>query len=188
MESRIVKNPIEIAKDVQINITDRTVVIKGPKGQLTHQLHPFIDLVQEENSLRVVAKEIDTKSRSLLKKRSTVNALGGTTGALIKNCIKGVTEGFSKKLKLVGVGYRAQLQGKKLVLALGYSHPIEYALPESIDAAVPSPTEIMITGMDKQLVGQVAAEIRAFRSPEPYKGKGVRYADEVVQLKETKKK
>lgn len=188
MASRIIKKPIDVPNGVVITISGQMVTAKGTKGELSHQVHPFVDVKQEGESLHVSAKELKNLSRSELKKRSSIDALAGTTGALLRNCMQGVKEGFEKKLSLVGVGYRAQSQGKKLSLALGFSHPVDYALPEGITAEVPSPTEVVIKGIDKQKVGQVAAEIRAFRPPEPYKGKGVRYADEVVQLKETKKK
>lgn len=188
MVSRIIKKPITVPNGVEINIVDQLITVKGAKGQLSHQLHPFVEVMHEGEALTVKPKSTANLSRSQLRKRSTVDALAGTTGALIRNCIQGVDKGFVKTLTLVGVGYRAQLQGAKLVLALGFSHPVDYQLPEGISAKVPSPTEIEIEGIDKQKVGQVAAEIRAFRPPESYKGKGVRYKDEVVQLKETKKK
>ena len=187
MGSRITKNPIDIDKDVEVSFDGQVIAFKGPKGQLNHNIHPAVRVTEEDGKLYISEKVIGKVSRSELKKNA-VGALVGTTGALFKNYIRGVKQGFVKKLTLVGVGYRAQLNGNKLGLSLGFSHPIDYELPQGITAKVPGPTEIEINGIDKQSVGQVAAEIRAFRPPEPYKGKGVRYADEVVQLKETKKK
>ena len=145
-------------------------------GQIT--IHQAVEVKQEENVLRFAARDGATKSR----------ALAGTTRALVNNMVTGVSTGWERKLQLTGVGYRAQAQGKKLNLTLGFSHPVEYELPEGITAETPSNTEVVIRGIDKQQVGQVAAEVRAFRPPEPYKGKGVRYADEQVRRKEAKKK
>jgi large subunit ribosomal protein L6 len=173
--SRVAKNPISVPQGVDVNISGERVDVKGPKGNLSLSLHPTVRLEREENEIRVQwnsDKDI---------------AMAGTFRALVNNMVTGVSEGFQKKLTLVGVGYRANMQGSTLNLALGFSHPIEYAAPEGITIETPSQTEILVKGCDKQRVGQVAAEIRAFRPPEPYKGKGVRYADERVVRKEAKK-
>jgi len=152
--------------------------MKGSKGALSMELNPEVEVIQEENSLSVKARSAS---------RFSV-AMSGTTRSLLANMAKGVAEGFEKKLQLVGVGYRAQAQGKKLNLTLGFSHPIVYNVPDGISVETPSQTEVIVTGTDKQKVGQVAAEIRHYRPPEPYKGKGVRYVDEHVVMKEAKKK
>ena len=154
------------------------VTIKGSKGTLTHELNSEVELKQEEGSLAVAPR---SGSRFAM-------AVTGTTRSLLSNMVKGVTDGFERKLELVGVGYRAQAQGNKLNLSLGFSHPVVYEMPEGVSVETPSQTEIVVKGSDKQKVGQAAAEIRRFRPPEPYKGKGVRYSDERVQLKEAKKK
>ena len=173
--SRIAKTPIELPSGVEIKIADTEVSVKGPKGSLVQKLHPMVSVEQEDKTLTVKpASDSDIP-------------MAGTFRSLVNNMVIGVTNGFEKKLKLVGVGYRAQVQGTKLTLALGYSHPIEYTAPEGVTIEVPSQTEIVVKGCDKQKVGQVASEIRSFRSPEPYKGKGVRYFDERVVRKEAKK-
>jgi large subunit ribosomal protein L6 len=173
--SRIAKAPIELPSGVEIKIADGEVSVKGPKGNLVQKLHPNVSLEQEDNSITV--KPANDSSIPM----------AGTFRSLVNNMVVGVSDGFEKKLTLVGVGYRAQMQGDKLNLALGYSHPIEYAAPEGITIEAPTQTEVVVKGCDKQRVGQVASEIRAFRPPEPYKGKGVRYADERVVRKEAKK-
>ena len=173
--SRVAKNPIQLPGGVDINISGAQVSVKGPKGNLSLDLHPAVSLEREDNEIRVQWKT----DKDL--------AMAGTFRALVNNMVTGVSEGFQKTLKLIGVGYRAQLQGKNLNLQLGYSHPIEYVAPEGVTIETPSQTEIVISGCDKQKVGQVAAEIRSFRPPEPYKGKGVRYSDERVVRKEAKK-
>ena len=173
--SRVAKNPITLPSGVDININGSELKVKGPKGNLELNLHPSLSL--EENDGQYVVKPDSDKYL----------AMAGTFRALVNNMVVGVTDGFQKNLKLIGVGYRAQLQGNKLNLALGFSHPIEYNAPEGIKIETPSQTEIIVSGCDKQKVGQVAAEIRSYRPPEPYKGKGVRYADERVVRKEAKK-
>lgn len=173
--SRIAKNPISLPKGVELQVNGDEVSVKGPKGQLKTVLHPALKLEQEDGEWKI---RWDT-DRNV--------AMAGTFRALVANMVTGVSEGFEKKLQLVGVGYRAQAQGKNLNLTLGYSHPIDYPVPEGVAIETPSQTEITISGCDKQRVGQVAAEIRAFRPPEPYKGKGVRYANERVVRKEAKK-
>ena len=173
--SRVAKNPISLPAGVDINISGSELNVKGPKGNLALNLHPSVSL--DENDGQYLVKPDSDKYL----------AMAGTFRALVNNMVIGVSDGFQKKLKLVGVGYRAQLQGTKLNLALGFSHPIEYTAPEGIKIETPSQTEIIISGCDKQKVGQVAAEIRSYRPPEPYKGKGVRYADERVVRKEAKK-
>ena len=176
--SRIANAPVELPSGVQVNIVDGLVSVKGSNGSLDLQLHELVDIVNEDNQLKLSAKE---ESKEAV-------AMTGTFRSLVNNMVTGVSDGFEKKLELQGVGYRAKAQGKTLNLVLGFSHPIDYSLPEGVTAETPSQTEIVIKGPDKQLVGQVAAEIRKFRPPEPYKGKGVRYADERVFRKEAKKK
>ena len=163
---------------VEVKLNGQDFSVKGAKGQMAFAIHDSVVLVQEEGELKVRAKVEDKGAK----------AMAGTMRALVQNMVTGVTEGFQKKLELQGVGYRAQSQGKTLTMQLGFSHPVVYELPEGISAETPSQTEIVITGVDKQRVGQVCAEIRGFRPPEPYKGKGVRYAGEYVKRKEAKKK
>lgn len=176
--SRIAKRPLPLPKGVEVNQSSDMLKVKGPKGELTMAVNSEVVVSLEDGNANV-------KPRS--GSRFAV-AMAGTTRALINNMLTGVTGGFERKLQLVGVGYRAKVQGKKLDLTLGFSHPVVYEAPSDIDIQTPSQTEIVITGIDKQKVGQVAAEIRRYRPPEPYKGKGVRYADERVVLKEAKKK
>jgi large subunit ribosomal protein L6 len=173
--SRVASNPVAIPKGVEVNIGDAQVSIKGPKGNLELNLHPAISFEMEEGECKVRWKADKDV------------AMAGTFRALLNNMVVGVNEGFEKKLTLVGVGYRAQAQGQKLNLQLGFSHPVDYQVPAGVTVETPSQTEIVVKGCDKQKVGQAAAEIRAFRPPEPYKGKGVRYSDERVIRKETKK-
>jgi large subunit ribosomal protein L6 len=173
--SRIAKAPIELPSGVEVNIKGGQVSVKGPKGNIELQLHSAISLEQEDKEIRVKpATDSDI-------------AMAGTFRSLVNNMVIGVSDGFEKKLNLVGVGYRAQVQGNKLTLALGFSHPVIYTAPEGVTIEAPSQTELVVKGCDKQKVGQAAAEIRAFRPPEPYKGKGVRYSDERVRRKEAKK-
>jgi large subunit ribosomal protein L6 len=176
--SRIAKNPIPLPTGVEVNLAPGSITVKGPMGTLTQALTPNIRIEHADGKLKVSARD---ESRQ-------AHAMSGTTRALLANMVEGVSKGFEKRLNLVGVGYRAQAQGNKLNLSLGFSHPVEHVMPEGIKVETPSQTEIVIKGVDKQLVGQVAADVRAYRKPEPYKGKGVRYANEVVVLKETKKK
>jgi large subunit ribosomal protein L6 len=176
--SRIAKNPVPLPKGVEVALTAEVVTVKGPLGALTQAILPDVKVDKDGESL--VCRAIEG--------RTLGSAMSGTMRALLNNMVNGVTKGFEKKLNLVGVGYKAQAQGAKLNLALGFSHPIVHQMPEGIKVETPTPTEILIKGVDRQRVGQVAAEVRAYRSPEPYKGKGVRYADEVVVIKETKKK
>jgi len=176
--SRIGKSPIELPKGVEVTIAADQVSVKGPLGTLTQKLTGVVKVAKEGENL-VFAAANETYE---------ANAMSGTLRALVANMVTGVTKGFERKLTLVGVGYRAQAQGDKLNLALGFSHPVMHQMPKGIKVETPSQTEILVKGSDKQLVGKVAAEIRAVRPPEPYKGKGVRYADERVVLKETKKK
>ncbi len=171
-------NPITVPKGVEVSIQDQIVTIKGSKGSLAHQVHASVEVSTEDNVLTLVARE----------GHAGAIAQSGTARALINNMVVGVSKGFEKKLELVGVGYRAQAQGNKLNLTLGFSHPINYELPEGVSVETPSQTEVVLKGIDKQRVGQTAAEIRAFRPPEPYKGKGVKYADEHIVRKEAKKK
>jgi large subunit ribosomal protein L6 len=176
--SRVAKNPIQVPAGVDVNISGQVIAVKGSKGSLKRELHPAVMVKKENNVLTI----------SLLPEQQMHDAQAGTARALISNMVQGVSQGFERKLVLVGVGYRAQAQGKVLNLSLGFSHPIKHIMPEGVTVETPSQTEITIKGIDKQLVGQVAAEIRAYRPPEPYKGKGVRYANEVIVLKEGKKK
>jgi len=176
--SRIANNPVSIPKGVEITLSGQDVSVKGSKGNLSMTLHSLVAISQEEDRLQLKAVEGSKKSV----------ALAGTSRSLVNNMVTGVSNGFQKELELQGVGYRAQAQGKKLNLSLGFSHPVVYEVPEGIDIETPSQTQVIVKGIDKQLVGQVSAEIRAFRPPEPYKGKGVRYADEYVKRKEAKKK
>ncbi len=176
--SRVAKKPVELPQGVEFSESAGTVTVKGEKGALTLSLHGDVGVEHEGSTVSVV-----TRSNS----RAAV-AIAGTTRSLIDNMVSGVSQGFEKKLLLVGVGYRAQAQGNKLNLALGFSHPVEFTVPEGITVETPSQTEIIVKGIDKQKVGQVAAEIRGYRPPEPYKGKGVRYSDERVMIKEAKKK
>ena len=176
--SRIAKAPVDLPQGVEFSQSGTTVSIKGSKGQLSMELNSEVEIKQEDNSLTV-----SPRSGSRF-----ATAVAGTTRSLLANMAHGVSEGFEKKLELVGVGYRAKAQGNKLNLTLGFSHPVEYEVPEGISVETPSQTEVVVKGTDKQKVGQVAAEIRRYRPPEPYKGKGVRYADERVVLKEAKKK
>lgn len=176
--SRVAKEPVELPSGVDFSQSGSTLTFKGGKGTLTMELNSEVELKQDDKTLSVAPR-----SRSRFS-----TAIAGTTRALVANMVKGVSEGFEKKLELVGVGYRAQAQGKKLNLTLGFSHPVVYDVPEGITVETPSQTEILVKGADKQVVGQVAAEIRRYRPPEPYKGKGVRYSDERVVMKEAKKK
>ncbi|MEZ5542527.1 MAG: 50S ribosomal protein L6 [Pseudomonadota bacterium] len=176
--SRVAKMPVPLPKAVEITANGQQVTVKGPKGTLTHTIHDLVEMSREDAELTFSPRDESQQA----------NALAGTTRALLSNLVRGVSDGFERKLELVGVGYRAQAKGKVLNLTLGFSHPVDYELPEGITAETPSQTEILIKGCDKQKVGQVAAEIRAYRPPEPYKGKGVRYSDEVVVRKEAKKK
>jgi len=175
--SRIAKYPITIPQGVEVNINGNTVTVKGKNGEMKHQAHHLVTVIHEEGQLRFGVKNNSKPAK----------ALSGTTRALIQNLVTGVSEGFEQKLEIVGVGYRAQSQGKKLNLTLGFSHPVDFAIPEGITIETPSQTEIVVKGMDKQMVGQVAANIRSFRPPEPYKGKGVKYAGERIIRKEAKK-
>lgn len=176
--SRIANNPVQIPAGVEVNVNGQTVSVKGKNGQMSIDIHEKVNVTQNDGAIQFSGREGVSGSVSM----------AGTMRSLTNNLVIGVTEGFEKKLTLVGVGYRAQAQGNVLNLTLGFSHPVNYALPEGISIETPSQTEVTIKGMDKQKVGQVAAEIRAYRPPEPYKGKGVRYTDERVLRKEAKKK
>ena len=176
--SRIAKQPIALPSGVAVTVNAGTVAVKGAKGELRREIPAAIKVVQEGGEVQVRLED----------ESGLYHAMSGTVRALLKNMVTGVTKGFERKLTLVGVGYRAQAQGDKLNLSLGFSHPVVHQMPEGVKVETPTQTEIVIRGSDKQKVGQVAAEVRAYRAPEPYKGKGVRYSDEVVVLKETKKK
>jgi large subunit ribosomal protein L6 len=176
--SRVAKNPVNVPSGIEIKLEGSRLNVKGPKGNLEHAVHPLVKVVQEGSMLRFQRGNDSALAR----------AISGTTRALVSNMVKGVSKGFEKKLTIIGVGFRAAVQGKKLNLTLGYSHPVVYDVPSGITIECPDQTNIVVRGADKQMVGQVAADIRAFRAPEPYKGKGVRYADEHVARKEAKKK
>lgn len=176
--SRVGKSPVALPEKVEVTIAVDRISVKGPLGTLAQQLTPNVKVEKVENHLEIKVNDDSNQA----------NAISGTTRALIANMVHGVSRGFERKLMLVGVGYRAQAQGDKLNLTLGFSHPVVHQLPQGVKAETPTQTEIIIKGADKQLVGQVAADVRNYRPPEPYKGKGVRYADERIVLKETKKK
>lgn len=173
--SRVAKQPVTLPKGVEYTQNGQELVVKGPKGSLSMTLHDAVSVSSEEGSLQVTVEH------------DKHMPMAGTTRALLNNMVVGVTDGFEKKLQLIGVGYRAQAQGQKLNLTLGFSHPVDFDVPEGIAIETPSQTEVIVRGINKQQVGQVAAKIRAYRPPEPYKGKGVRYADEHVIMKEAKK-
>ncbi len=176
--SRIGKLPVAIPDGVKANVEGQRVVTSGPKGELEVTLVDDVNVEVTNDGIKVTPNDMSKRSRSMW----------GMSRTLVQNIVTGVSEGYEKKLEISGVGYRAQVQGKTLNLALGFSHDVAFAIPEGIDVACPKPTEVIITGIDKQQVGQVAAEIRRYRPPEPYKGKGVKYADEYVFRKEGKKK
>jgi large subunit ribosomal protein L6 len=176
--SRVAKYPVALPTGVDFKIAGGEITVKGPLGSLTQPLLPSVTIEKDGEALQVKAVSGGVNA----------GAMSGTQRALLNNMVTGVTKGFERKLTLVGVGYRAQAQGNKLNLTLGFSHPVVHDMPEGIKVETPTQTEIVIKGINKQVVGQVAAEIRAYRSPEPYKGKGVRYSDETVVIKETKKK
>jgi len=176
--SRIAKYPVPVPKGVEVNLAGGSISVKGPLGTIARAADPNVGVQKDGESITFKA----------LGNSNHANAMSGTMRALVAGMVTGVTKGFEKRLALVGVGFRAQAQGDSLSLSLGYSHPVVHKMPKGIKVATPTQTEIVISGVDKQLVGQVAAEVRAYRPPEPYKGKGVRYRDEVIVLKETKKK
>jgi len=176
--SRIANNPVSIPSGVDVKLDGQNVEVKGPKGNLSMSLHADVSVEQSDNVLQF---------KNVAKSKGAI-AMTGTMRSLVNNMVMGVSKGFEKKLLLVGVGYRAQAKGSVLNLTLGFSHPIDYNLPEGVAVETPSQTEVILTSCDKQKLGQVAAEIRSFRPPEPYKGKGVKYADEIIVRKEAKKK
>lgn len=185
--SRVAKNPIVVPAEVECSVDGQLVQIKGPKGVLQFQVNDYVEVCSAQDGvLTFKPRELSTKASSG-RIADGANALAGTTRALINNMVDGVTKGFEKKLVLVGVGYRALLKAKILELSIGFSHPVVFDIPEGITIEVPSQVEIVIKGISKQLVGQVAAKIRGYRPPELYKGKGIRYSDEQIVLKETKK-
>jgi len=176
--SRVAKNPIALPKGVEVKLAGGEIVVKGPLGSTSRPINDAVEIKLENDTLTFAARDESKHSR----------AMSGTMRALLNNMVIGVSTGFKRELKLVGVGYRAQAQGDTLNLTLGFSHPVAHKMPAGVKVETPTQTDIVLKGVDKQQVGQVAAEVRAYRSPEPYKGKGVRYTDEVVVLKETKKK
>ncbi len=176
--SRVANNPVSIPEKVEIAINPDVINVSGPLGKMSHPLTSAVDVKKDGETITFAAANSEKHSK----------AMSGTLRALVANMVQGVSTGFTKKLKLVGVGYKASAQGQKLNLDLGFSHPVNLDMPEGITVKTPAVTEVEITGVDKQVVGQIAAKIRGYRPPEPYKGKGVRYSDEVVVIKETKKK
>jgi large subunit ribosomal protein L6 len=176
--SRVARIPVVVPAGVEVRIDDGRITVKGPLGTLEQRINPLVSIVREGAELKFAAVGESREAR----------AMSGTYRALVANMVAGVAKGFERKLTLVGVGYRAQAQGTNLNLSLGFSHPVVHAMPDGVKCETPTQTEIVIRGADRQKVGQVAAEVRAYKPPEPYKGKGVRYADEVVVIKETKKK
>ena len=175
--SRVAKNPVSIPSGVEVTLNERTILLSGPKGKSEFAFPDSVSASHADDLVTISYDESSTES----------TALAGTARSLINNMAIGVSEGFQKTLLLVGVGYRAKANGKKLELTLGFSHPVHYEIPEQVDVETPSQTEVILKSHDKQVLGQVAAEIRAFRPPEPYKGKGVKYADENIRRKEAKK-
>ena len=176
--SRIAKYPVALPKGVEVNLAAGQISIKGPLGTIARAADPNVEVKKDGENLTFKA----------LGNSNHADAMSGTMRSIVANMVQGVTKGFEKKLSLVGVGFRAQAQGDRLNLSLGFSHPVVHQMPKGVKVATPTQTEIVITGIDKQLVGQIAAEVRGHRPPEPYKGKGVRYTGEVIVLKETKKK
>lgn len=176
--SRVAKSPVSLPAGVTVEIKEQLVSVKGGKGSLQQEIHSSVEVKVEDN--QVMFAPVEGKANA--------NALAGTMRSLVNNMVEGVANGFEKRLQLVGVGYRAKSSGKFLDLTLGFSHPVKYEIPEGITIETPTNTEVIVKGIDKQLIGQVAANIRAYRPPEPYKGKGVKYADEVIRRKEAKKK
>jgi large subunit ribosomal protein L6 len=176
--SRVAKNPVAIPAKVEVVLSADNISVSGPLGKLSQTLTNAVSLKRDGDTITFEAANDSQHAR----------AMSGTVRALVANMVHGVSQGFTRKLTLVGVGYKAQAQGASLNLELGYSHPVNHKMPAGITVQTPSQTEVVLTGVDKQVVGQVAAQIRAYRAPEPYKGKGVRYSDEVVVIKETKKK
>lgn len=175
--SRIAKNPVAVPEKVEVALSADSVNVSGPLGKLSHPLTGVVNLERDGETITFTAANDSAHAR----------AMSGTLRSLVANMVEGVSVGFTRELKLVGVGYKAAAQGQMLNLELGYSHPINHNMPEGVTVKTPTPTQVVLTGSDKQVIGQVAAQIRAYRAPEPYKGKGVRYSDEVVQIKESKK-
>lgn len=176
--SRVARQPVAVPAGVEVDIQGQQVNVKGPKGSDTYTVHDWVEIRREADTIQFAPRRAERQA----------NAMAGTMRALLNNIVRGVTDGFEKRLAIRGVGYRAQMQGDSLDLNLGFSHPVHYPVPDGVEITAPSPTEVVVRGSSKQRVGQVAAEIRAFRPPEPYKGKGVRYQDEEVIMKEAKKK
>jgi large subunit ribosomal protein L6 len=176
--SRVGKKPVELGKDLTVEVKGQSVTIKGKKGSLTLEVNSEIEVTVDGTELKVAQRS----------NSQFANAMSGTTRAHLANMVTGIAKGFEKKLELVGVGYRAAVQGQKLNLTLGFSHPVEFPIPKGISIETPSQNEIIVKGMDRRQVGQVAASLRGYRPPEPYKGKGVKYANERIEIKEAKKK
>ena len=188
--SRIGRKPVAVPAGVEVKIHDLKLMVKGPKGNLSLELHPFVHVRIEKNEIKVEPNNQPSQGGKVITgaSKKLYKSIAGTVRSNINNLIHGVTHGFERRLVLVGVGYRAQAKGKILSLNLGFSHPTDFAVPEGVVVETPTQTEIVIKGANKELVGLVAAKIRSFRGPEPYKGKGIRYANEVIEIKETKKK
>ena len=176
--SRVAKTPVAVEQGVEVNLVNNTLTVKGPKGSLSIECHSEVEVVNDDSGLAVSPRSGSRFARAMV----------GTTHSLISNMVTGVSAGFERKLRLVGIGYRARVEGKKVHLSLGFSHPVVHVVPEDVTVLAPTQTEIIVKGIDKQKVGQVAADLRKYRPPEPYKGKGVRYDDEQIVLKEAKKK
>ena len=176
--SRVARKPVRLPSGVEVDIQGQEISVKGPKGADAYIVHDWVEVSREGDEIRFAPRRADREA----------NAMAGTMRALLNNIVVGLTDGFQKRLVIQGVGYRAQARGRELSLQLGFSHPVNYQVPEGIEVSTPSNTEVVVSGASKQRVGQVAAEIRAFRPPEPYKGKGIRYAGEEVIMKEAKKK
>ncbi|BAW80044.1 50S ribosomal protein L6 [Candidatus Nitrosoglobus terrae] len=176
--SRVANNPVLIPEGVEVSVSENDIKVKGVKGSLSLPIHKLVQITQKERTLNFLPKKLGKHAE----------ALSGTFRSLVNNMVRGVNQGFEERLQLVGVGYRAQIQGKKLLLNLGYSHPIEFIVPIGLTVETPSPTDVIVKGADKRQVGQAAANIRNFRVPEPYKGKGIRYTSEIIVRKEAKKK
>ncbi|MFL2554804.1 MAG: 50S ribosomal protein L6 [Candidatus Rariloculaceae bacterium] len=176
--SRVAKIPVAVEQGVEVNLANHALTVKGPKGSLSMECHSEVEIINDDAGLTVSPRSGSRFAR----------AMAGTTRSLISNMVVGVSAGFERKLRLVGVGYRAKAEGKRVHLALGFSHPVVHVVPEDVSVETPTQTEILVKGIDKQKVGQVAADLRKYRPPEPYKGKGVRYEDERIVLKEAKKK
>lgn len=188
ISSKIGRQPVTVPSGVEVKIENGSISAKGPKGQMSIPVHPYVEVKLNDGAVVIEQNKTEKELRITGSGKKTYRSIAGATRSNINNLITGVSVGFEKKLALVGVGYRAQAKGKVLSLSLGFSHPTDFPVPEGVTIETPTPTEILVKGSDKIVVGEVAANIRSIRPPEPYKGKGVRYADERIEIKETKKK